>query len=153
MDIIQSANEKFWKKIKFFLLFVLSVLGIYILLTKFILKIPVSNNTEILKSIEEFEKVRKTQENLMLSVEEMRQKISAFEYDIHQVQTQDELKRGMLNIESVYKENNLNSKYVFAKQGATLLRVFYETRREHSAVLKNKELIESNLKDCQANID
>ena len=53
-------DETYWKKLKFNLLFIISVCIIYIVVTKFLLKTPNFDNTDVLDRINDYEKMLKT---------------------------------------------------------------------------------------------
>lgn len=149
---VESSNEVFWRKIKYVLLFTLSILIVYILQTKFILKVPVMDNTELLEAINNYETIIEQQAEYAERVKSIHEEIKAMDFDIHQVQKKDEINKKIFNIRSVYKENKMNSKYFFGIQSANILQIYFDTREEHSSMLKNKKIILDNLKECKANI-
>ncbi len=149
---VEDLSEVFWRKIKFVLLFTLSIVLLYILQTKFILKIPVMDNTELLEAIDSYETIIERQTEYAAQVKSIHEEITAMEFDIHQVQKQDEINKKIFRIRSVYKENKMNSKYFFGIQSANILQIYFDTREEHSSLLKNKKVILDNLKECKANI-
>ena len=150
--IIDHLTEVFWKKVKLILLFIICAGVIYIVLTKFIIKVPIINNTELLTSIDEFEKTLEKQKETIEVSKKINEEITVMEFDIHQVQKQDEIKREIHKIESIHKDNKMSSKYNFSLQMSKILSIYYDTRREHSSLIHNKDLVEKNLNECQANI-
>ena len=74
------------------------------------------------------------------------------EFDIFQVQRQDDIKREIFKTQSAYKENNLNSKYKFSLQVKKLLQIYYDTREKNSKLIYNTDLLNKNLTECQANL-
>lgn len=150
--MLNLYNETFWKKIKFFLLFTIVAGVVYISVTKFLLKVSVANNSELLESISEFEQALSTQRTAIKTSQDVNKKITEMEFDIHAVQLEDEIKRETLKIEYIHRDNKLSSKYGFSVQLAKILMIYFESRKEHSSLLHNKELIKTNLDECQANI-
>jgi hypothetical protein len=149
---IQDLNESFWRSAKFFLLSILAISILYINLTKFMLKIPVANNKKLLSSITEFEKILENEKKITEKAKELSKEIEVMEFDIYQVQKQDDIKREIFKIESIYKESNLNSKYKFSSQLYKILSIYYNTRDRNSKLNYNMDLISKNLTECQANL-
>lgn len=150
--MIQNLRESFWRSVKFFLLFTLVFSILYIVLTKFMLKIPVADNQRLLSSINEFEKVIKTQKEIANQSKLLKENIATMEFDIYQIQKQDDIKRDIFKIENIYKENRMNSKYNFSLQVSRILNIYYDTREKNSTLNYNLELLSKNLTECQANI-
>ncbi len=149
---LDNLSEVFWRKIKYVLLFTLSVILIYIIQTKFMLKIPVVDNNELLDAIQDYEVIIDKQKDYAVKIKEIQEEITAMEFDIHQVQKQDEINKKIFGIRSVYKDNKMNSKYMFGIQSANILQIYFNTREEHSSLLRNKKVIVDNLNECKANI-
>ncbi|MFL1895022.1 type VI secretion system TssO [Aquimarina sp. 2-A2] len=148
----ENLSESFWRRVKYILIFSLAVVLIYILQTKFIIKIPVVNNAELLEAIDNYETIIQRQSEYAEKVKNIHEEVKAMEFDIHQVQKKDEINKKIFRIRSVYKENKMNSKYFFGIQSANILQIYFDTREEHSAMLKNKKIIMDNLNECKANI-
>jgi len=149
---INSLSEVFWKKIKYVLIFILSLTLIYIIQTKFILKIPLGNNRELLEAIDNYETILEKQVEYTTKVDTIYKAIEAMEFDIHQVQKKDEINKDIIDIRSIYTQNKMNSKYLFGIQSANILQIYFDAKEEYSAVLKNKKIILDNLNECKANI-
>ncbi len=149
---IENLSEVFWRKVKYVLLFTLSIILMYILQTKFILKVPIMDNTELLEAINNYEAIIEKQTEYASRVKNIHEEIKTMEFDIHQVQKKDEINKKIFNVRSVFKENKMNSKYFFGIQSANILQIYFDTREEHSSMLKNKKIILDNLKECKANI-
>lgn len=147
-----NLSESFWRRIKFILLFALGVILLYVLQTKFMVKIPVVDNEELLEAINDYEAVIQTQSEYAEKVKSIHDEIKAMQFDIHQVQKKDEMTKKIFGIRSVYQENEMNSKYFFAIQSANILQIYFDTREERSAMLNNKKVIINNLNECKANI-
>ena len=56
-----NLSESFWRRIKFILLFTLAIVILYIIQTKYIVKIPVVDNGELLEAINNYETIIKKQ--------------------------------------------------------------------------------------------
>lgn len=151
MDV-QNFKESFWRSIKFFLLFVMALCFVYIILTKFMFKIPIADNQKLLISIAEFEKVIETEKISAENSKNINENIKNMEFDIYQVQRQEDVKREIHKTQNPYKENNMNSKYKFSLQVKNILQINYNTREKNSKLKYNIELIKKNLTECQANI-
>lgn len=148
----ENLNESFWRRIKFILLFSLAIVLLYILQIKFIVKIPVVDNGELLRSISNYETIIRKQNEYTKQVKDIHEEVKAMEFDIHQVQKKDEINKKIFGIRSVYKGNMMNSKYFFGIQSANILQIYFDTREDHSSMLKNKKIIVDNLNECKANI-
>jgi len=148
----KSLNEVFWKKIKYILIFILSLTIIYIIQTKFILKIPLSNNSELLEAIDNYETILEKQMEYTTKVDTIHKTIESMQFDIHQVQKKDEINKEIINIRSIYIKNKMNSKYLFGIHSANILQIYFDVKEEYSAMLKNKKIILDNLNKCKANI-
>lgn len=149
---LQNLSETFWRSIKFFLLFVIVTGVLYIILTKVILKIPITDNQKLLASIEEFEQVLEKEREVTEKAKELHTQIKELEFDIYQVQKQDDIKREIFRIQESYKDNEMNSKYKFSLEASRILKIYFDTRENNSALKKNLELLSKNLTECQANI-
>lgn len=150
--MIDSLNEFFWKKVKFVLLFLLCGTLLYIVSVRYVFVIPKADNAELLGSILNYEEVLEEQNENKEVITDIFNKIDSMEFDIHQVQVQDEVTKRISEIRRLYKDNDLNSKYKFSVISADLLLLFFNTKQEHSSLLKNKKLIEDNLMECKANL-
>lgn len=149
---LQNLKESFWRSVRFSLLFILVASVVYIVLTKFIIKIPVADNQKLLASINEFEQVIEKEKEIAEETKKISEKIKAMEFDIYQVQKQDDIKREIYKIRNIYQENNTNSKYKFSLQVSKILQIYYDTRERNSTLKNNMELLSTNLTKCQANI-
>lgn len=149
---IQDFKESFWRSVKFFLLFILMFSVLYIVLTKLIIKIPITDNNKLLASITDFEKVieqeKKTAESAKLLMEE----VKLLDFNINQEQKLYDIEQSTLKIESIYKNNNRQSKYKFSLQTSRILDIYIFTKKQNSNLKNNMELLTKNLTECQANL-
>ena len=148
-----NLSELSAKKIKFNLLFLLGLVLLYVLLVKFVIKVPRSDNAELLDAINSYEDVLSQQQEYQETIKNVHVQIDTMEYDIHQVQVQDEVSKRIIEIRSVYKNNNMNSKFKFGVLAANLLQIYFDTKQEYNALINNKIIIEANLEDCKGNIE
>ena len=149
---LQNFTETFWKSIKFFLLFVLSTMVLFILLTKFLMKVPIADNQKLLAAITEFEEVIENEKETASTIKLISEEIKIMEFDVYQVQKQDEIKRQIFKVQSLYKKYDLNSKYKFSIHAKNILEIYYDTREKNSKLQYNIELLTKNLTECQANL-
>ncbi len=149
---LENLSEVFWLKIKYILLFILSLLILYIIQTKYIFKVPKSNNKELLGYIDEYESILETQLKCTEKVKGIHQKITEMEFDIHMVQYKDEVRKQMNEVYDIYLKNNRNSKYLFAKQSSNILQIYFETKEEQSSLAKNIKRLAIKLNECKAGI-
>ena len=149
--ITDSLGEFFWKKVKFVLLFLLAGTLLYIVSVRYVFVIPHSDNSAMLSSIRGYEEVLKSQKDSKEQIEKIFEQIKKMEFDIHQVQVQDEVTKRIAQIRRIFKEYELNSKFKFSIISADLMTLYFNTRQEHSSLVKNKVIIEKNLAECKAN--
>jgi TolA-binding protein len=149
--ITDSLGEFFWKKVKFVLLFLLSVTVLYIVSKRYIFEIPHSDNAGLLTAIRGYEEVLDKQEENKEQITQIFEQIRDMEFDIHQVQVQDEVTKRIAQIRRLYKDNELSSKFKFSIISADLMVLYFNTRQEHSSLKKNMVVIEENLAECKAN--
>jgi hypothetical protein len=144
-------DETYWKKQKFNLLFIISACVIYIGVTKFLLKTPDFNNTDMLSRINNYEKMQRIKTDYTDKSKLIFKTIDTIRYDINQVQRIDEVKRKISEYKQLYKDNEFHSSYNFCLIGGNLLNVFLEINLEQSTVRKNDTLIQTSLNECKAN--
>lgn len=144
-------DETYWKKVKFNLLFIISACIIFIGVTKFLLKTPNLNNTDMLNRINDYEKMQKIKVDYADKSRMIFKNIDTIKYDINQVQRIDEVKRNISEYKQLYKDNEFHSSYNFCLIGGNLLNVFLEINLEESTVRKNDTLVQTSLNECKAN--
>ena len=108
-----ELDETYWKKIKFNLIFIISACVIYIGVTKFLLKTPNFNNTDMLNRINDYEKMQKIKVDYANNSKVIFKTIDTIKYDINQVQRIDEVKRNISEYKQLYKDNEFHSSYNF----------------------------------------
>jgi hypothetical protein len=146
-----DLEEGYWKNLKFNLLFIACFCVVYILVTKFMVKMPEFNNTDMLHTITDFEKIQAAKSGHFAKSQTIFTTIDTIRYDINQVQRIDEIKRHIANYKQPYKDNEFHSSYNFCLIGGNLLHIYLELNLEKSTIEKNNALIETNLNQCKAN--
>jgi ribosomal protein L23 len=149
---IDNLSEVFWRKIKYVLLFILSVLVLYIIQTKYIFKVPKSNNKELLGSINEYETILNEQVVSAEKIKLVHEKISKMEFDIHMVQSKDDVRKEINEIYDIYLNNNRDSKYLFGKQSSNILQIYFDINEEESSLKNNVKNLTLKLNECKAGI-
>ncbi|CAA0259461.1 conserved hypothetical protein [Tenacibaculum maritimum] len=145
-------SELFWRKVRFVLLFLLFVSTTFIILTKFIFKIPIIESKDLLVNISASERILEEQEWYVEKVKILHDSISVVKFEINQVQKLNEIKSDIHMLQNVYKKNNMNNKYIFGVQSSKILKIYFDARESLNKVKKNNEVLEKNLNECKANI-
>ncbi|MFL0138710.1 type VI secretion system TssO, partial [Tenacibaculum maritimum] len=102
-------SELFWRKVRFVLLFLLFVSTTFIILTKFIFKIPIIESKDLLVNISASERILEEQERYVEKVKILHDSISVVKFEINQVQKLNEIKSDIHMLQNVYKKNNMNN--------------------------------------------
>ncbi|MCH2225686.1 MAG: type VI secretion system transmembrane protein TssO [Crocinitomicaceae bacterium] len=149
---VDSLSELFWRKVKYVLLFLLSIVLLYIVSVRYVFVIPHADNAELLNSIKSYEDILDKQHENKEVITKIFVSIDEMEFDIHQVQAQDEVNKRIAEVRRLYKDNDMSSKFKFGLISADLLMIYFNTKQEHSSLVNNKTIIEGNLMECKANI-
>lgn len=144
-------NGGFWKNVRFFMLFLICVLSLYIIQTKFLIGIPKAN-TELLESIKDLEKVLEDEQKFAKEVSSVNEQIDTIKFDIHQVQKQDEIINDINSMPSIYIEQNRDYKFFYSVMMSKILLIKYDIKEQVSSLKRNQELIDMNLSECKANL-
>ncbi len=144
-------NGGFWKNVRFFMLFLICVLSLYIIQTKFLIGIPKAN-TELLESIKDLEKVLEDEQKFAKEVSSVNEQIDTIKFDIHQVQKQDEIINDINSMPSIYIEQNRDYKFFYSVMMSKILLIKYDIKEQISSLKRNQELIDMNLSECKANL-
>ncbi len=145
-------NELFWEKVKYVLLFLLVLSVGFIILTKFVFQVPVLESQELLEDINNSEQIIGMQKEYVTKVQELKDEIDSIQFDIHQVQRLDKIKKKIYSLQDIYKKNNMNNKYMFGVQSSKTLKLYFDSKEELQTIEKNNEILEKNLNECKANI-
>ncbi|XKX06801.1 type VI secretion system TssO [Tenacibaculum maritimum] len=135
-------SELFWRKVRFVLLFLLFVSTTFIILTKFIFKIPIIESKDLLVNISASERILEEQERYVEKVKILHDSISVVKFEINQVQKLNEIKSDIHMLQNVYKKNNMNNKYIFGVQSSKILKIYFDARESLNKVKKNNEVLE-----------
>ena len=144
--------EVFWEKIRFFLLFLILSTGVFIILTKFIFKVPVVESKELLNSIDASEEVFDVQQDYTERIRNTHKKIQEIPFDVIQIQVLDELDKEIQQYKRVYRDNDMNNRYIFGVQSSKILKMYYDLSEEFNALQRNNKVLKENLEECKANI-
>ncbi len=147
-----KLTELFWKKTRFVLLFVFSISVLFIVLTKFIFKIPIIESRELLENIQTSEHILEEQEAYLHKVKKLHKTIKEVDFGINQVQKLNEIKVDIDLLQDIYKKNNMNNKYIFGVQASKILKIYFNSREILDKIEKNNEVLEKNLNECKANL-
>lgn len=78
--------------------------------------------------------------------------IDSLDFNIHQVQKMDEVKDGIYQLQHIYKENNMNTKFLFGVLSSRVLKCQFDIKEELNSLVHNNALIERDLEECKANL-
>ena len=108
-----TKDEVLWGNIRFLLLLIFSVAAIYIILCRYILNVPTEDSSELINDINHSERIFEIQHTHMQQAQNIWNEIDSLDFNIHQVQKMDEVKDGIYQLQHIYKENNMNTKFLF----------------------------------------
>lgn len=145
-------TEKFWGSIKYMLFFLISMLGLYVVLVKYLIRIPESN-IELLETISRSEEILEKEVESAERLETIALQIKKeVDYKIYNVQQIYEIQKDINHLGELYRRENNNSRFTFAIISGNVLQILLNTKKESSSLDRNQKLIENNLKECRANI-
>lgn len=145
-------HEVFWEKIRFSLLFVIISTVVFIILTKFVFKVPVIESKELLNSIDASEEIFDIQEEYTKKIKNTHTKIQEIPFDVIQIQVLDELDKEIQQYKKIYRDNDMNNRYIFGVQSSKTLKMFFDLSEEYNALKRNNKVLKENLEECKANI-
>lgn len=147
-----DKHEVFWEKIRFSLLFIIISTVVFIILTKFIFKVPVVESKELLNSIDASEEIFDVQEEYTERIKKTHKKIQEIPFDVIQIQVLDELDKEIQLYKKIYRDNDMNNRYIFGVQSSKTLKMFFDLSEEYNALKRNNKVLKENLEECKANI-
>ena len=147
-----TKDEEHWGNIRFFLLLIFSVAVIYIILCRYILKVPTEGSSELINDINRSERIFETQHAHLQKAHNIWNEVDSLNFNIQQVQRMDEVKNEIYQLQQIYKENNMNTKYLFSLLSSRMLKLQFDTKEELSSLEHNNALIEQDLEECKANL-
>ncbi|MGG6229196.1 type VI secretion system TssO [Tenacibaculum sp. SDUM215027] len=145
-------HEVFWEKIRFSLLFIIISTVVFIILTKFVFKVPVIESKELLNSIDASEEIFDIQEEYTKKIKNTHEKIQEIPFDVIQIQVLDELDKEIQQYKKIYRDNDMNNRYIFGVQSSKTLKMFFDLSEEYNALKRNNKVLKENLEECKANI-
>ena len=146
-----TKDEMLWGNIRFLLL-IFSVAAIYIILCRYILNVPTEDSSELINEINHSERIFEIQHTHMQQAQNIWNEIDSLDFNIHQVQKMDEVKDGIYQLQHIYKENNMNTKFLFGVLSSRMLKCQFDIKEELNSLVHNNALIERDLEECKANL-
>lgn len=147
-----TKDEILWGNIRFLLLLIFSIAAIYILLCRYILSVPTEDCSELINEINHSERIFEIQHTHMQQAQSIWNEIDSLDFNIHQVQKMDEVKNEIYQLQHVYKDNNMNTKFLFGVLSSRMLKYRFDIKEEWNSLLRNNALIERDLEECKANL-
>ena len=147
-----TKDEMLWGNIRFLLLLIFSVAAIYIILCRYILNVPTEDSSELINEINHSERIFEIQHTHMQQAQNIWNEIDSLDFNIHQVQKMDEVKDGIDQLQHIYKENNMNTKFLFSVLSSRMLKCQFDIKEELNSLAHNNALIERDLEECKANL-
>ena len=147
-----TKDEVLWGNIRFLLLLIFSVAAIYIILCRYILDVPTEDSSELINDINHSERIFEIQHTHMQQAQNIWNEIDSLDFNIHQVQKMDEVKDEIYQLQHIYKENNMNTKFLFGVLASRVLKCQFDIKEELNSLVHNNALIERDLEECKANL-
>ena len=98
------------------------------------------------------ERIFEIQHTHMQQAQNIWNEIDSLDFNIHQVQKMDEVKDGIYQLQHIYKENNMNTKFLFGVLSSRVLKCQFDIKEELNSLVHNNALIERDLEECKANL-
>ena len=134
-----TKDEVLWGNIRFLLLLIFSVAAIYIILCRYILNVPTEDSSELINDINHSERIFEIQHTHMQQAQNIWNEIDSLDFNIYQLQ-------------HIYKENNMNTKFLFGVLSSRVLKCQFDIKEELNSLVHNNALIERDLEECKANL-
>lgn len=147
-----TKDEVLWGNIRFFLLLVFSVALIFIVICRYVLDVPTEDSSELIHDINYSEHIFDIQRTHAQRANVIWSEIDSLDFNTHQVQRMDEVKEAISQLQYIYRENNLSTKFFFCVLSSKTLKFQFDTREELSSLEYNNALIERDLEECKANL-
>ena len=130
-----TKDEMLWGNIRFLLLLIFSVAAIYIILCRYILNVPTEDSSELINEINHSERIFEIQHTHMQQAQNIWNEIDSLDFNIHQVQKMDEVKDGIYQLQHIYKENNMNTKFLFGVLSSRMLKCQFDIKEELNSLV------------------
>lgn len=147
-----TKDEVLWGNIRFFLLLAFSVALIFIVICRYVLDVPTEDSSELIHDINYSEHIFDIQRTHAQRANVIWSEIDSLDFNTHQVQRMDEVKEAISQLQYIYRENNLSTKFLFGVLSSKTLKFQFDTREELSSLEYNNALIERDLEECKANL-
>lgn len=147
-----TKDELLWGKIRFYILLVLCIAGVFTCICKFLVHVPLEDSSELIQSINNSEQIFNLQNDYSQKANVIWQEIDSLDFNTHQVQRMDEVKEDIQQLQDIYHKNNSNSKYLFGVFLARSLKLRFDAEEELNSIVNNNKLIEKDLEECKANL-
>jgi len=147
-----TKDEVLWGNIRFFLLLAFSVALIFIVICRYVLDVPTEDSSELIHDINYSEHIFDIQRTHAQRANVIWSEIDSLDFNTHQVQRMDEVKEAISQLQYIYRENNLSTKFFFCVLSSKTLKFQFDTREELSSLEYNNALIERDLEECKANL-
>ena len=147
-----TKDEVLWGNIRFFLLLVFSVAAIYIILCRYVLNVPTEDSSELINDINHSEQIFELQHTHAQKAQNIWNRVDTLDFNVHQVQRMDEVKDAISQLQYIYKENNMSTKFFFGVLSSKTLKFQFDTKEELNRMEYNNALIERDLEECKANL-
>ena len=147
-----TSDERFWGIFRFTLLMIFSVIGLFTVICKFFITVPIEDSSEIMADINNSEKIFAIQKEYTQRAAKIWNDIDSLDYNTHQVQRMDEVKEEIVRLQDIYQMNNANSKYLFGILLSRSLKYRFDCGEEYNSLINNNKLIEKDLEECKANL-
>ena len=147
-----TRDERIWTSVKFTLLLLFSVTLMYILLCKYVIQIPMFETDLLIKNRDGSEEILTDQKKMAEEVKALKADIDSLNFEIQQVQHTGEIKTRILQMQSVYKKNDYNPRYLYSIQAYKTLQGYFDIRENLSYTISDTKLIEQDLEKIKANI-
>lgn len=108
--------------------------------------------SELINEINHSERIFEIQHTHMQQAQNIWNEIDSLDFNIHQVQKMDEVKDGIYQLQHIYKENNMNTKFLFGVLSSRMLKCQFDIKEELNSLVHNNALIERDLEECKANL-
>ncbi|WP_289145759.1 type VI secretion system TssO [uncultured Bacteroides sp.] len=147
-----TKDEVLWGNIRFFLLLAFSVALVFIVLCRYMLDVPTEDSSELIHDINHSERIFEIQRTHAQRANVIWNEIDSLDFNTHQVQRMDEVKDAISQLQYIYKENNMSTKFFFGVLSSKTLKFQFDTKEELNRLEYNNALIERDLEECKANL-
>jgi hypothetical protein len=145
----ENLSEAFWRNVKFFMIFVIFSLLIFIGLTKYILKEIPKSNYYLLEEINKSEKVLLIQKENAKKAHEYFKEIEGHDFTIRDEYKLKSIRGKIKELPKIFENYDKDNKYLFKY----LLEMFLNTMQEQNVLDRNIKQIKENWELCASNVE